>query len=98
VTSPNCASDDGLKNMCLMSSVRWSDWTGKATERSSETTQREVDETMWRAPESARECSNENPPKNPPVSSVFHRQQLSKTSKKKKPCAALFIRDLRSTN
>ena len=44
--------------MCLMNSVRWSDWTGKATERSSETTQREVDETMWRAPESAREWSN----------------------------------------
>jgi len=37
-----------------MSSVRWSDWTGKATERSNETTQRKVDGTMWRAPERAR--------------------------------------------
>jgi len=40
-----------------MNSVRSSDWTGKATKRSSETTQREVDETgirMWRAPERAR--------------------------------------------
>ena len=44
--------------MCLMNPVRWSDWTGKATERSSETTQREVDGIagirMWRAPERAR--------------------------------------------
>jgi len=40
--------------MCLMNSVRWSDWTRKATERSSETTQREVDGTMWRAPERER--------------------------------------------
>ena len=38
-----------------MNSVRWRDWTGKATERSSETTQREVDGTMWRAPERERE-------------------------------------------
>ena len=47
--------------MCLMNSVRWSDWTRKATERSSETTQRKVDGTMWRAPERARarEWSNE---------------------------------------
>jgi len=37
-----------------MSSVRWRDWIGKATERSSETTQREVDGTMWRAPERER--------------------------------------------
>ena len=37
-----------------MNSVRWSDWTRKATERSSETTQRKVDGTMWRAPERAR--------------------------------------------
>jgi len=41
-----------------MNSVRWRDWTRKATERSNETTQREVDETggirMWRAPERAR--------------------------------------------
>ena len=32
--------------MCLMSSVRWRDWIGKATERSSETTQREVDDVL----------------------------------------------------
>ena len=50
--------------MCLVSSVRWSDWTGKATERSSEPTQREVDGTggdtdVACARESAREWSNE---------------------------------------
>ena len=38
-----------------MNSIRWSDWTGKATERSSETTQREVDGTMWSVPERERE-------------------------------------------